>query len=95
MKRQQKISAARNRNYRDQTLSVLIEEHPENGVYTGRTEFQAPEVDGITYIRADNLQTGSFSAVRFPMRSNTIWWESRYEQRPEEQHIRAGPRGSG
>ena len=64
MKRQQNISAARNRNYRDQTLSVLIEEHPENGVYTGRTEFQAPEVDGITYIHADNLQTGSFAAVR-------------------------------
>ena len=64
MKRQQNISAARNRNYRDQTLSVLIEEHPENGVYTGRTEFQASEVDGITYIHADNLRTGSFAAVR-------------------------------
>jgi ribosomal protein S12 methylthiotransferase len=64
MKRQQKISAARNREYKDQKVAVLVEEHQENGLYTGRTEFQAPEVDGVTYIHADRLQTGCFAMVR-------------------------------
>lgn len=64
MKRQQEISAARNRDYHGRTLAVLVEEHPENGLYTGRTEFQAPEVDGVTYIHADRLQAGDFAMVR-------------------------------
>ena len=64
MMRQQEISATLNRRYRDRTLTVLVENHPEKGLYTGRTEFQAPEVDGMTYIHADNLQTGSFTTVR-------------------------------
>ena len=64
MERQQEISAARNRKYKDQKVAVLVEEHQENGLYTGRTEFQAPEVDGVTYIHADRLQTGCFAKVR-------------------------------
>jgi len=64
MMRQQEISTKLNRRYRDRTLTVLVEQHPESGLYTGRTEFQAPEVDGMTYIHADNLQTGSFARVR-------------------------------
>lgn len=64
MKRQQEISAARNRGYQGRTVAVLVEEHQENGLYTGRTEFQAPEVDGVTFIHADRLQTGCFVKVR-------------------------------
>jgi ribosomal protein S12 methylthiotransferase len=64
MMRQQEISATLNRRYHDRTLTVLVENHPERGLYTGRTEFQAPEVDGMTYIHSDNLQTGSFTTVR-------------------------------
>jgi ribosomal protein S12 methylthiotransferase len=64
MNRQQEISAARNRTYKDQKVAVLVEEHQENGLYTGRTESQAPEVDGVTYIHADRLQTGCFAEVR-------------------------------
>jgi ribosomal protein S12 methylthiotransferase len=64
MKRQQDISTARNRRFLNQVLTVLVEEQPEKGLYTGRTEFQAPEVDGITYIHSDSLATGSFAQVR-------------------------------
>ncbi|MFZ0135325.1 MAG: 30S ribosomal protein S12 methylthiotransferase RimO [Desulfobacterales bacterium] len=63
MTRQQEISAARNLNYRGKTLAVLVEDHPEEGLYVGRTEFQAPEVDGVTYVHADRLQTGEFAKV--------------------------------
>ena len=64
MERQQEISAARNRDYRGRTVAVLVEEQQENGLYIGRTEFQAPEVDGVTYIHADRLQDGCFAVVR-------------------------------
>jgi ribosomal protein S12 methylthiotransferase len=64
MERQQEISASRNRDFQDRKVAVLVEEHQENGLYIGRTEFQAPEVDGVTYIHADRLQTGSFAMVR-------------------------------
>jgi ribosomal protein S12 methylthiotransferase len=64
MECQQEISATRNRDYQDRKLAVLVEEHQENGLYIGRTEFQAPEVDGVTYVHADRLQTGCFAMVR-------------------------------
>ncbi|MFZ0611084.1 MAG: 30S ribosomal protein S12 methylthiotransferase RimO [Desulfobacterales bacterium] len=64
MTRQQEISTARNLAYREKTLAVLVEDHPEEGLYVGRTEFQAPEVDGVTYIHANRLQTGDFAKVK-------------------------------
>lgn len=64
MKRQQNISKAQNRRFLNQVLTVLVEEQAEKGLYTGRTEFQAPEVDGTTYIHSDGLTTGSFAEVR-------------------------------
>jgi ribosomal protein S12 methylthiotransferase len=33
-----------------------VEEAPEDGVFIGRTWFQAPDVDGITYIRTFDKQ---------------------------------------
>ena len=64
MERQQEISASRNRDYQKRKVAVLVEEQQENGLYIGRTEFQAPEVDGVTYIHADRLQIGCFAMVR-------------------------------
>lgn len=58
------ISAEINEKYIDQTLDVLVEENPEPGVYIGRTRFQAPEVDGVTFIYANGLEIGSFVKVR-------------------------------
>ena len=45
-------------------FEVLVEENPEPGVYIGRTMFQAPEVDGVTFIYSDGLETGTFVKVR-------------------------------
>ncbi|HAO22149.1 MAG TPA: 30S ribosomal protein S12 methylthiotransferase RimO, partial [Desulfobacteraceae bacterium] len=49
MKRQRAISLKNNEKYLGKRLTVLTEESPEPGVFIGRTAFQAPEVDGITY----------------------------------------------
>jgi ribosomal protein S12 methylthiotransferase len=64
MTRQRDISADRNRRHQGRKLTVLIEEHQEEGMYTGRTEFQAPEVDGVTHVHANRLKIGSFVDVR-------------------------------
>ncbi len=45
---QQAISQKHNEAYLGQTLPVLIETAPEGGIVSGRTLFQAPEVDGVT-----------------------------------------------
>jgi len=58
------ISFAINQTYIGKTFQVLIEEGPEDEYYKGRTVFQAPEVDGLTYIAADNLQAGSFVSIK-------------------------------
>jgi len=64
MSRQMDLSTENNEKYLHQTLPVLIEEMPEKGLYIGRTVFQAPEVDGITYVHKDRLTIGEFADVR-------------------------------
>ena len=64
MSRQMDLSAENNEKYLNRTLPVLIEEMPEKGLYIGRTVFQAPEVDGITYVHKDKLTIGEFADVR-------------------------------
>lgn len=64
MSRQMDLSAGNNEKYLHRTLPVLIEESPEKGLYIGRTAFQAPEVDGITYVHGDGLTIGGFADVR-------------------------------
>jgi ribosomal protein S12 methylthiotransferase len=62
------ISARNYQNYIGQTLEVLVEETVEDGLFAGRAAFQAPEVDGMTYIRSGPEQPGprigSFSRIR-------------------------------
>ncbi|MDA8135514.1 MAG: 30S ribosomal protein S12 methylthiotransferase RimO [Desulfobacteraceae bacterium] len=64
MEAQAKISLAINEGHVGKILEVLVEENPEPGVYIGRTRFQAPEVDGVTFIYADGLEMGAFVKVR-------------------------------
>ena len=64
MSRQMDLSAGNNEKYLHRTLPVLIEESPEKGLYIGRTAFQAPEVDGITYVHGDGPVIGGFTDVR-------------------------------
>jgi len=61
---QAKISKSVNEKYVGRTFRVLIEENPEPGVSIGRTMFQAPEVDGVTFIYAPGLEIGTFVKVR-------------------------------
>jgi ribosomal protein S12 methylthiotransferase len=62
------ISAQNYRKYIGQTLEVLVEEAIEDRLYAGRAAFQAPEVDGMTYIKSGPTQAdpqiGSFSPIR-------------------------------
>jgi len=63
MSRQRDISTRNNQKYLHQTLPVLIEKNPEAGLYLGRTAFQAPEVDGMTFVHADKLGLGKFATA--------------------------------
>jgi ribosomal protein S12 methylthiotransferase len=64
MAAQAKISQTINEQYVGKTFKVLIEENPESGVYIGRTMFQAPEVDGVTFIYENRLEINTFVNVR-------------------------------
>jgi ribosomal protein S12 methylthiotransferase len=61
---QRSISEKCNSRYLGKTLTVLIEEASEENLFVGRTIFQAPEVDGITYVHGPNLDTGTFAKVK-------------------------------
>ena len=62
------ISAQNYQKYIGQTLEVLVEEAIEDGLFAGRATFQAPEVDGMAYIKSGPQQpiptVGSFSRIR-------------------------------
>jgi ribosomal protein S12 methylthiotransferase len=62
------ISAQNYQKYIGQTLEVLVEEAVEDKLFAGRARFQAPEVDGMTYIKSGLGQAepkiGSFSRIR-------------------------------
>ncbi|MDD5692216.1 MAG: MiaB/RimO family radical SAM methylthiotransferase [Candidatus Omnitrophica bacterium] len=64
MSEQQKISALVNDRFMGKSIPVLIEEK-ENGAYIGRSENDAPEVDGVVYVNSDKpLKTGEFVRVK-------------------------------
>lgn len=60
---QQEISARRNQRHRGCHYPVLVEEVSEPNVGIGRTMFQAPEVDGVTYVHAEHLRPGDRPVV--------------------------------
>ncbi len=64
MAAQARISEKNNERHVGRTYPVLIEENPEPGVYIGRTPFQAPEVDGMTFIYSEGLDMGSLVRVK-------------------------------
>ncbi|PIE62508.1 MAG: 30S ribosomal protein S12 methylthiotransferase RimO [Desulfobacter postgatei] len=64
MAAQAKISEKRNARHLGRVYPVLVEENPEAGVYIGRTRFQAPEVDGVTFIYSDGVDIGSLVQVK-------------------------------
>ncbi len=64
MAKQAKISHGINDAHIGRVYPVLVEENPEQGLYLGRTMFQAPEVDGVTFIYADRLEIGTLVNVK-------------------------------
>jgi len=64
MNRQADISRAINAKHIGKTYPVLVEKGPEEGGWIGRTFFQAPEVDGVTFISAGTLQLGDFVPIK-------------------------------
>ncbi len=62
------ISARNYQKYIGQTLEVLVEEAVEDGLFAGRAAFQAPEVDGMAYIKSVPEQPcpriGSFTRIK-------------------------------
>jgi ribosomal protein S12 methylthiotransferase len=55
------ITARRLSRYVGEKVKVLVEEKvAEDDLWLGRTPWQAPEVDGLTVIKASGLQPGSF-----------------------------------
>lgn len=61
---QQKVSSAVNRAYLGSSMEVLIDE-VEDGAYIGRSQFDAPEVDGTVNVRSKKLlKAGDFVKVK-------------------------------
>ncbi len=61
MQLQQEISEEVNRAFLGKQLKALVEAGQENNLYAGRTQYDAPEVDGLVYLRSEKtLKTGSF-----------------------------------
>ncbi len=60
------ISAQSLARYQDQEMDILVDRHsPEwPGLYEGRAWFQAPEVDGLTYLSGEGVSPGSMVKAR-------------------------------
>lgn len=65
MQAQQKISFEKNQKMLGKTLMVLIEDIEEEGIYTGRSCKDAPEIDGLIYIHTKTShKAGDFVNVK-------------------------------
>lgn len=66
MKIQQRISEEDNRRFIGREFEVLIDEKagPEKGVYLGRTYMDAPEIDGLVYIKGSGIKAGDLVNAR-------------------------------
>ncbi|MEA3488935.1 MAG: 30S ribosomal protein S12 methylthiotransferase RimO [Candidatus Omnitrophota bacterium] len=66
MKLQREISADKNLAFLGKSLKTLIDEEdpsdPEQ--FVGRSQMDAPEVDGVIYLKGENLRAGHFTDVR-------------------------------
>ncbi len=61
---QQEISSQVNQRHIGNVYDVLVEETVGNNLFSGRTFFQAPEVDGVTTIQSKRLNIGTFARVK-------------------------------
>ena len=66
MKLQRSISVETNKRFLGKELNVLIDEKVaiENDKFLGRTQSDAPEVDGVVYVSGKNIKVGEFYKVK-------------------------------
>ncbi len=64
MKIQQDISGRINKSWLNKILEVLIEEKQKDGYYIGRSQYDAPEVDGVVYVKEKEAKPGDFLKVK-------------------------------
>lgn len=65
MELQQSISSKINQEMVGKTLDALVEKRVKNGLYIGRTERDAPEIDGVLYIKSKKeIKIGEFVKVK-------------------------------
>jgi ribosomal protein S12 methylthiotransferase len=61
MSAQQEVARQINERWQGEILNVLIEEKQEDGLYIGRSQYDAPEVDGLVYVKSrEGLAIGNF-----------------------------------
>ena len=66
MKDQQAIAASIQQSFVGRSLKILIEEKEKDSkdTYIGRSEYDAPDVDGVVYVRSTKpLKAGDFVQV--------------------------------
>lgn len=59
MRLQKSLSAKRMRSMIGRTVRVLVEEKVDDEHWMGRTEYDAPEIDGIFYLTAKNIDVNT------------------------------------
>ncbi|OGX28965.1 MAG: ribosomal protein S12 methylthiotransferase RimO [Omnitrophica WOR_2 bacterium RIFCSPLOWO2_12_FULL_51_24] len=66
MKVQQRISSENNGRFIGSEFEILVDEKEgsEKGVYLGRTYMDAPEIDGLVYIKGPGIRAGDFVTAR-------------------------------
>lgn len=64
MSHQAKISLKNNRKHIGKIYDALVENKIKDNVFSSRTFFQAPEIDGVTYIHSKSLEIGNFARVK-------------------------------
>ena len=64
MEIQQEIAAQKNQFYGEKTISVLLEEQIDPVTFAGRSQFQAPEVDGEILVTGEKMHVGDRISVQ-------------------------------
>ena len=65
MELQRQISNQRNQRHIGRDLEVLIESYDgRNDVYVGRSQYDAPEIDGEVFVRGQQLPIGEVIRTR-------------------------------
>ena len=61
---QQKIVELKNSEFVGQTMEVLIDKVLNKSLASGRTQYDAPDVDGLVYVKGEDLKVGRLETVR-------------------------------